>query len=514
LSRARNLKEPMSVSTNCDGPLLHGPGWRAGARDRAEDRCSLARLLFGLGQAQITGVIRVLAPVGDGGEEKHELYMRLGRVVHVRPPYLDEPLGHILRDMGLLDHETYARSLLAMAEERARHGTVLRKMGVVSDEQLAGALAVQILRRSARMFRLRAGRYAVDPYEHEYGVEGEVAARGIGVRRVIYNGVSAGYDEADLVWELNLLAGRRMRLRREEARRLGRYGFGQEARAVLELLSIGYVDPSQLIASATASETEHTTAVLKVLYTLLVTELLEVEEVAPERSVRTPAPDRVGTPLPPAAPAPAAAAPAPRSAPRRAVIPRPVAEPQPVAGRARPGTTAPGGQRRAVAAAPGAKLETLEQFRKGSRTRPSEKGPDRRVLEGRARFLRGEAYLRKGDLEMALTNLRAAATLAPDDPDVKAMLALAVWRAPGDEAVRAEQARRLLADALGRSPSCARAYRVFGEIYAAQALWEQAIRCYAKVVQLVPDDVEAAREMKRLEKKRARPSIFSLFKKS
>src|SRR5262249_19206131 len=158
--------------------------------ERREDRCSLARLLFGLGQAQLTGVLRVLAPVGaDGkgsGEESHELYMRMGRVVHVRPPYLDEPLGHILRDMGLLDHESYARSLLAMAEEGARHGAVLRRMGLVNDEQLAGALAVQILRRSARMFRLRAGRYDIDPFDHDYGRDSDVAANGIGVRRVIY----------------------------------------------------------------------------------------------------------------------------------------------------------------------------------------------------------------------------------------------------------------------------------------------------------------------------------------
>jgi len=134
-------------------------------------------------------------------------------------------------------------------------------------------------------------------------------------------------------------------------------------------------------------------------------------------------------------------------------------------------------------------------------------------MEGQARFLRGEAYLRKGDHDMALANLRAASTLMPDDPDVKAMLALAVWRAPGDSALKAEQARRYLAEALGRCPTCARAYRVFGEIYAGRGEIEQAIRCYAKVQQLIPGDVDAAREMKRLEKKRSRPGILSLFRK-
>ena len=102
----------------------------------------------------------------------------------------------------------------------------------------------------------------------------------------------------------------------------------------------------------------------------------------------------------------------------------------------------------------------------------------------------------------------------PDDPDVKAMLAMALWRAPGDPAIKAEHARRLLAESLGRCPTCARAYRAFGEIYAGRGEIEQAIRCFAKVVQLVPDDIEAAREIKRLEKKRSRPGILSLFRKS
>jgi tetratricopeptide (TPR) repeat protein len=495
------------------GPLLEGPKWRAGGRERPEDRCSLARLLFGLGQAQLTGVIRVLAPVGAGGEERHELYMRMGRVVQVRPPYLDEPLGHILRDMGLLDHETYARSLLAMAEERARHGTVLRRMGIVSDEQLAGALAVQILRRTARMFRLRGGRYSVDPHEHDYGRDNDVAANGIGVRRVIYNGVAAGYDEKDLVWEMNLLAGRRVRLRKEEARRLGRYGFGAEARGALELLAIGFCEVHKLLEVAGENAS---TALLKVLYTLLVTEMLEVESSSPpvtaprERPTsasvmrRLPAPPMhpvhdQGPEPEPLPPPPSISAHVRTGARQRPQMP--VAEPHPVQGRM-------------VSAAPGASPELLERFKKGSQPRLLDQHQrDPRAMEGQARFLRGEAYLRKGDFDMALANLRAASTLMPDDPDVKAMLALAVWRAPGDPALKAEQARRHLAEALGRCPTCARAYRVFGEIYAGRGEIEQAIRCFAKVLQLVPDDVDAAREMKRLEKKRSRPGILSLFRK-
>jgi tetratricopeptide (TPR) repeat protein len=529
-----------------------------------DERCSLARLLFGLAQAQFTGAIRVIAPV-DGSEEKHELFLRLGRIVHVRHPHLDEPLGHILRDMGLLDHETYARSLMAMAQEHARHGTVLKRMGIVNDEQVAGAIAVQVLRRSARMFRLRGGRFSIDPYDHEHGrpEDGAIAARGVGVRRVIYNGVCFGYEETDLVWELNLLAGRQLRMRRDEARRLGRYGFGPEARATLELLWRGFSDLQSLLGAATNAAAAAAgaaagapagiaagVALLKVLYTLLVTEMIEVEEVGalariaePSRPTPpgldvTPAP--VPRSAPPAGAAPASARapqrtpsqpPAPRSpnGVRRAVAPTtrgatgvhgqptvapttrgatgvhggpglPVAEPRPV-----------------VPAARGASLETLQRFRKGSRPpgQARHDEPDPRALEASARFLRGEAYLRKGDVEMALANLKAAANLQPDDPDVLATLALATWRDHREpEESRSIRARRLLAHAVGLAPRCSRAYRVFGTVYGEQGEVDQAIRCFAKVIELVPGDVEASRELKRLDKRRHRPSLLSLFRRS
>jgi len=400
----------------------------------------LGRLLFRLGEAHMTGVIRVLAPIEDCGEEKHELYLRRGRVVHVRPPSLDEPLGHVLCELGVLDHETYARSLLRMAEERARHGSVLKGMGLIDDRQLAGALAVQILRRSARMFALRDGHYNIDLYDHEHGrpEDGEIAARGVGVRRVIYSGVQAGYREADLVWELNLLAGRRVRLRRAEARRLGRYGFGSEARGVLELLAGGFCEVAHLLAQAEGAPSSDSTAPLKVLYTLLITEMLELEQPTLVES---------------------------RDPTLRFVRPPP---PEPVT--------------------------PLLGSSDGAAT------PDPQKLEGKARFLRGEAYLRRGDLKMALANLIAAEALLPIDPDVKAMLALAVWRSPSlDAKTRADRAHKLLADALARAPACVRAYRASGEIYAAQKQLEQAVRCYAKVLELVPGDREALRALTRLQ---------------
>jgi cytochrome c-type biogenesis protein CcmH/NrfG len=162
-------------------------------------------------------------------------------------------------------------------------------------------------------------------------------------------------------------------------------------------------------------------------------------------------------------------------------------------------------------------METLQRFRKGSRPpgQPRHREPDPRALEASARFLRGEAYLRKGDVEMALANLKAAANLQPDDPDVLAMLALATWRDLREpETSRSVRARRLLAHAVGLAPRCARAYRVFGTVYGEQGEIDQAIRCFAKVIELVPGDVEAARELKRLDKRRHRPSLLSLFRRS
>src|SRR5262249_33247944 len=99
--------------------------------------------------------------------------------------------------------------------------------------------------------------------------------------------------------------------------------------------------------------------------------------------------------------------------------------------------------------------------------------------------------------------------------DVLSMLALATWRDLREpETERSLRARRLLAHAVGLAPRCARAYRAFGTVYGDQGETDQAIRCFAKVLELVPGDVEAAREGKRLEKRRQRPSLLSLFRRS
>jgi hypothetical protein len=332
---------------------------------------------------------------------------------------------------------------------------------------------------------------------------------------VIYNGVSSAYDESDLVWELNYLAGRRVRLREQGSDRLDRYGFGSDARAAVTRLACGFCEVSSLLggdADVVASGGE--TVVLKVLYTLLVTEMLEVEA-----RVKKGAGAKAGGPLAfdlPRAESLHAAHPAParRSLPPPSIVrpsdplpsrkpaqPMPIAEPRPVA----------------VAAAPGARPETLERFRKGSRPPAAEATDhesDPRALEGRTRFLRGEAYLRRGDVEMALCNLKAAHSLLPDDPDIEAMLAAAVWRDPStDEAARDARARRHLAAALKRCPTCARALRVLGQIHADKGELDQAIRCWGKVCILCPDDTDTAHQLKRLEKKRGNRAMLGIWRR-
>jgi Tfp pilus assembly protein PilF len=142
-------------------------------------------------------------------------------------------------------------------------------------------------------------------------------------------------------------------------------------------------------------------------------------------------------------------------------------------------------------------------------------GDDPREAEVRTRFARGESYLRSGAIEQAIANLKAALSLRPDDPDIKSMMALAVWRdASVDEERRGSRARALLAEVLAYWPSCPQAYRVFGHIYAERGQTENAIRCFSRVLELVPDDLETAREVQRLERKRDRRSLLNLFRKS
>lgn len=261
------------------GPLLQGPP-KPSTQPGSRQRISLARLLYGLGESSFTGALRVVA-----NDRRHEMFLREGRVAHVRLPTFELPLGHILCDLGLLDRPTYARSLVRTAEERTRHGAVLRSMGVITDQQLAWALTIQVLRRAEAIFRIRDGRYGVDGFDHEFGRDHDLGSLGVDVLRVIYFGVCRGYFEDDLRGEMKALESTSFRMRttgRAQRDQLERYGFSEEAWPILMALGRGeYWTLSEVLALASHSRREDSGELmrpidtLRVVYTLFATDLLE-----------------------------------------------------------------------------------------------------------------------------------------------------------------------------------------------------------------------------------------------
>ncbi len=61
-------------------------------------------------------------------------------------------LGNVLRELGYIDDETLNSSLAAMARERRLHGQILLSAGAITQEQLAGGLKAQLVRKIEHLF--------------------------------------------------------------------------------------------------------------------------------------------------------------------------------------------------------------------------------------------------------------------------------------------------------------------------------------------------------------------------
>ncbi|HEY3356483.1 MAG TPA: DnaJ domain-containing protein, partial [Polyangia bacterium] len=243
-----------------------------------------------------------------------------------------EHLGRILLETGVITHEVYDQSLRRLAESGMRQGEILIEMGAITDEQLTQALKLQLRRKLTGLFGASAGEFAIYVADHQYGRGDEAAQMRVHPRRIIYHGVRHRYDDTRLDLEAAALEGRRVRLRADAARSLDRYGFEDDDLALVSKLG----ERAYTIDELTAATELDRTVVRMILYTLYITEALEVDEdvaaavgpppVAapailnpPRPAPSRPAPPRPAPPrpAPPPAAAPARAAAAPAAAPAR-----------------------------------------------------------------------------------------------------------------------------------------------------------------------------------------------------
>jgi tetratricopeptide (TPR) repeat protein len=330
-----------------------------GLSGRLEDE-PLPSILHQLHTHQATGVLKLETRIG-----KHEVYLRDGFPVAVQLPGSAEPIGKVLLEMGLIDEQTYRKSLAEPPPPGVRFGEWLVQKQVVSVEHMKLALKAQVRRKLHRLFFLNEGRFSFAAGEHDRGMERSEPLK-IHPARAIYQGVRSAWGADRLAAALFLLDGKALRCTLDE-QGVARYGLGPEDARGAALLRQGFWTlPDLVAASGLPAQAIHA-----LVYALWVTEALEVKAVSEVKLLRpsSAAPPPGPPPGPLSTPTPAPPLPLRIGTPPRGVIPPaagpsltppPPSAPLATGAPARPDTTGPvltaDGVRKAIEA----KLKTLE----------------------------------------------------------------------------------------------------------------------------------------------------------
>jgi tetratricopeptide (TPR) repeat protein len=286
-----------------------------GLSGKLEDE-PLPAILHQLYVGAATGALKLETKTG-----RHEVYLREGFPVAVLLPGSAEPIGKVLFEMGIIDDETYRRSLAEPPPPGVRYGESLVQKGIVAPDQLKLALKAQVRRKLHRLFFLNEGRFTFTVGEHDRGLERSEPLK-IHPARAIYQGVRSAWGAERLSAALFLLDNKALRCTLDE-HGVSRYGLGQDEVRGATLLRQGYWTlPDLVTASGLPQQAVHA-----MVYALWVTEALEIKPIDKVQLLKPgSAPSAVAPSLrsttAPSMPVAAAAAVATRPAtPPRGVIP-------------------------------------------------------------------------------------------------------------------------------------------------------------------------------------------------
>lgn len=332
-----------------------------GLSGRLEDE-PLPSILHQLFTHQATGALKLETRTG-----KHEVYLREGFPVAVQLPGSAEPIGKVLLEMGIIDEQTYRKSLAEPPPTGVRYGEWLVQKQVVSADHMKLALKAQVRRKLHRLFFLNEGRFVFATGEHDRGMERSEPLK-IHPARAIYQGVRSAWGADRLAGALFLLDGKALRCGLDD-QGVSRYGLGQEEARGAALLRQGFWTlPDLVAASGLPAQAIHA-----LVYALWVTDALEVKSTSEVKLLRpsaaAPPPSPPPRPLtPPSVPSTATAAAPPPLPLKLGTPPRGVTPPASAlsltppggATAARPDATGPSLTPDGVRKAVEAKLKTVE----------------------------------------------------------------------------------------------------------------------------------------------------------
>jgi curved DNA-binding protein CbpA len=501
---------------------------------------------------RVSGVLSLLAPGGTS-----EVYLKDGHPVAVELPGALDRLGGLLVAAGALEPARFKQSLATPVPAGSHYGRMLYEQGVITREQLLGALRLQLRRRLHRLFFLEEASFIVEPRAHDRGVE---AGESVWVdpRRAIYQGVRSAWSEARFGATLAAVANEPLRLL-IAGEALAAYGIKGDDARLITLLG----ERPRRIAELVADSGLQLAVVQPLIYTLLSTDAVQAGSPrssltdARDETLRSPrsslaagseAGDAAGRPEGQRTPRPGAARREPTTD-RLLAIPDGPAPPVPSSAEmlediirrkaaavdkedffAVLGLTPSAGKAeirsayiasaklyhpdRVTAAGLAALRDDAERvFRRvseahatlmddnrraaylarGKETTPAGAPDANRVLAAEMAFLEGDVAFKRRDFARAQASLQRSVELNPQEGEAVALLA---WvRLCAGQAVPPE-VRKELERAIKMSPRCARAYYYLGMVLKQQDEVERAIASFRKASDLDERLTEAQSELR------------------
>jgi curved DNA-binding protein CbpA len=188
----------------------------------------------------------------ESGESKTWAWFDQGFPAGVNIPNSEVYLGMVMRELGLIDDETFNESLMIMAKTNKLRGQVLLEMGKINQEQLAQALSVQLMRKLTELFNIHSGSYRFAEGET---IPGRMQPFRVHPYPVIYNGIKNCYQTEELEIILgDLLSGKACRVSEQFAGRQGLLELPSDEQADVGLLQ-EYRAPEEFVKEAASGET-------------------------------------------------------------------------------------------------------------------------------------------------------------------------------------------------------------------------------------------------------------------
>lgn len=421
------------------------------------DGASLPELLIALRERGESGVLEVRA---DGVCTR--ITLRAGAPVFAEGGALRETLGRMLLRRGALSEADYVRVIERMTErlmesETTRMGEVLVELGLLTPAEVFDALSAQVREKIVSCFRWERFESAFEPRD---GISAELLAYPCPpLETLLLAGLRAHFGPTRLEALLAGPAARHPALAADVAELAERFQLTPAEQRFARGL-----DGSRTLAAVRAAAPLDAVHAAQVLAALVLTGAVRWQ----------------GAPVAPARP----------SAPP----PPPPAPAQKVAAAPAPDTTA---------AAARSLAQLQKKLAQASRTALD---PRAAVLEAERAFRQGLGLLQQSALPGALRAFGRACALKGDEPEYRMYEAWTEVLAARDDAARALARAKAGACAqrvLARDSDSARAHTILGQLAAAGGDVEAAERHFRSALRTAPEDRDALRGLRLLERRRA-----------